>query len=117
MKKNTDTRAAKALQAALDNEENSYYHLILFVSGASPNSARAIADTKRMCEQQFPDRYELSIVDIYQQPGLAKLEQIIAVPTLVRKMPLPKKKLIGNMANAERILMPMHHISKSKPKP
>ncbi len=82
------------------------YLLTLFVAGTTPNSVRAIHNTQRFCEAHLAGRYELRIIDIYQQPELAKSEQIIAAPTLIRRQPLPLRRLIGDMTNASRLLLP-----------
>lgn len=82
------------------------YLLSLFVAGTTPNSVRAVINTQRFCEAHLAGRYELRIIDIYQQPELAKSEQIIAAPTLIRNRPLPLRRLIGDMTNASRLLVP-----------
>jgi circadian clock protein KaiB len=79
--------------------------LRLYVAGQTQNSVRAIENIKRICEEYLKGRYSLEVVDIYQQPVLAKGDQIIAVPTLMRKLPLPLRKFIGDMAATERILV------------
>ena len=81
------------------------YVLKLYVTGMTPRSRAAIKNIKDMCEKHLKDRYELEIVDIYQQPELAKSEQLIAAPTLVKKLPLPLRRLIGDMSQSERILV------------
>jgi circadian clock protein KaiB len=75
------------------------------VAGTTPNSVRAIENIKRICEEYLKGRYVLEVVDIYQQPILAKGDQIIAVPTLLRKLPPPLRKFIGDMSATERILV------------
>jgi circadian clock protein KaiB len=80
------------------------YVFRLYVTGASPNSLRAIANTKNMCEEYLSENYELEIIDVHQQPGVAKEENIIALPLLIRKYPLPEKRLIGDMADISRVL-------------
>ena len=86
-------------------EENQRYLLRLYITGMTPKSTRAILNIKKFCEENLKGRYELEVIDIYQQPALAKNEQIIAAPTLVKKLPLPLRKLIGDMADRERILV------------
>ena len=81
------------------------YELRLFVTGVTPRSTLAIANIKEICEQHLKGRYALEVIDIYQQPELAKKEQIIAAPTLVKKLPLPLRKFIGDLSNKERILI------------
>jgi circadian clock protein KaiB len=79
--------------------------LRLYVAGQTPNSVRAIENIKRICEEFLKGRYHLEVVDIYQQPVLAKGDQIIAVPTLIKKLPQPLRKFIGDMSATERILV------------
>jgi circadian clock protein KaiB len=80
------------------------YRLTLYITGASPNSVKAVHNIKSICEQFLQNNYELEIIDIYQQPLLAKSEQIIALPLLVRHTPMPVKRLIGNMSDREKVL-------------
>ena len=80
------------------------YVFRLYVTGASPNSLRAIANTRELCEEHFNDNYELEIIDVHQQPSVARQENIIALPLLIKKYPLPEKRLIGDMSDMERIL-------------
>lgn len=100
------TGDSEALKAALAAESSQQYVLVLFVAGTAPNSTRAISNTQRMCEKCLANRHVLTIVDLYQQPELAQDEQIVAAPTLIRKFPLPVKRLVGDMASATRILLP-----------
>ncbi len=76
----------------------------LYVTGATPNSTRAVRNIKEICEQHLAGRYVLRIIDMYQQPQLAKEEQIIAAPTLVRQQPLPRRQLIGDLSNRATVL-------------
>ena len=78
--------------------------LKLYVSGASPNSVRAIGNIQRILDQHIANRYTLSITDIHQDKTVAEKEQIIAVPVLIRKFPLPEKRLIGDMSDSEKVL-------------
>jgi len=81
------------------------YILKLYVAGQSPKSVNAIANIKRICEENLKGRYELDVIDLYQQPQLAQGEQIIALPTLMRKLPAPLRRIIGDMSNTERVLV------------
>jgi circadian clock protein KaiB len=81
------------------------YILKLYVTGMTPKSTRAIANVRTLCEQYLEGIYELKVIDIYQQPKLAKGEQIIATPTLIKKLPLPLRKFIGDMSDTERFLV------------
>jgi circadian clock protein KaiB len=80
------------------------YVLILFVTGASPNSVKAIANVKRICEDHLKGNYTLEIVDVYQQPLLAQQQQLIALPMLLKVNPLPQMRLIGDMSNTQKAL-------------
>ena len=81
------------------------YVLRLYVAGTTSKSLRAVANIKEICETSLKNRYDLEVIDIYQQPVLMKGEQIIAAPTLVKKLPLPLRKFIGDMSDTERILV------------
>jgi len=81
------------------------YILRLYVAGTTSRSIRAVANIKEICENSLKNRYDLEVIDIYQQPVLIKGEQIIAAPTLVKKLPPPLRKFIGDMSNTERILV------------
>lgn len=79
--------------------------LLLYVSGMSPKSFRSITNVRKFCEENLKGRYELKVIDIYQQPGLAKEAQIIATPTLIKQLPLPLRKLIGDMSDTEKFFV------------
>jgi circadian clock protein KaiB len=81
------------------------YLLRLYVTGMTPRSTRAIARIKEICEERLQGRYDLEVIDIYQQPGLAKGEQIIATPTLIKKLPSPLRRIVGDLSNKERVLL------------
>jgi circadian clock protein KaiB len=85
--------------------KNKEYILRLYIAGATSKSIRAVANIKEICESSLKNRYDLEVIDIYQQPVLTKGEQIIAAPTLVKKLPLPLRKFIGDMSDTERILV------------
>lgn len=87
--------------------EEQTYILRLYVTGMTPRSAQAISTIKAFCEEHLAGRYDLEVVDIYQQPRLAKDEQIIATPTLVKKLPLPLRRFIGDLSDNERMLFGM----------
>lgn len=81
-----------------------HYVLRLFVTGQTSRSVRAVENIRRLCESRLKDRYELVVVDIYQQPELAQRHQLIAAPTLVKEQPLPTRRLVGDMSDNERVL-------------
>jgi circadian clock protein KaiB len=81
------------------------YVLRLYVAGMTPNSARAITNLKKICEAHLAGQYDLDVIDVYRKPTLAKGEQIIAAPTLIKKLPLPMRKLIGDMSDLGKVLI------------
>ena len=85
--------------------ESKCYILRLYVAGQTPKSVVAITNIKNICEENLKGRYVLDVIDLYQQPQLAQGEQIIAVPTLIKKLPLPLRRIIGDMSNTERVLV------------
>jgi len=93
------------LEKKLRSADKEKYVLKLYVTGLTPASTRAITNIRKICEEHLQGRYELEVIDIYQQPVLAKGEQIIAAPTLIKKLPLPLRKFIGDMSDSERILL------------
>ena len=96
---------ADDFELALQETEEGTYVLRLYVSGITPNSQRAINNVRHICEEYLKGRYELEIIDIYQQPIFAKEGQIIAAPTLVKELPPPLRKFIGDMSRTEKILL------------
>ncbi len=104
MKKTSPTEA-EALEAAAAAHANARYVLKLYITGTTPSSTRAIVNIRKICEEHLLGRYELEIVDIFQHPTLAEGEQIIAAPTLIKKLPLPLRRFIGDMSQTERILL------------
>ena len=81
------------------------YVLRLYVAGMTPRSTRAIANIREICEGHLKGRYNLQVIDIYQQPVLAEGDQIIAVPTLIKKLPVPLRRLIGDLSDREQVLI------------
>lgn len=81
------------------------YILRLYVTGSSNRSLQAVYNLKKLCEEYLPDDYDLEVIDIYKDPGAAREEQIIAVPTLVKKLPQPIRKFVGDMSNTQKILV------------
>jgi circadian clock protein KaiB len=102
----------KDLKSKIDKEQlkppeadSNRWVLRLYVAGSTPQSVRAIANIKKICEEHLKGRYDLEVIDLYQKPNLAQGEQIIAVPTLLKKLPLPLRRIIGDMSNLERVLI------------
>jgi len=97
----TETQAMDAAAALA----NAHYVLQLYVTGTTSRSGRAVANIRKICEDYLEGRYDLEVVDITQHPTLAEGEQIIAAPTLIKKLPLPLRRFIGDMSQTERILI------------
>ena len=81
------------------------YVLRLYVTGMTSRSARAVKNLQAICDEYLAGRYDLEVIDIYQQPVLTRGEQIIAAPTLIKKLPLPMRRIIGDMSNRDRVLL------------
>ena len=82
-----------------------YYHLRLYVAGQTMKSVAAIGNLKRVCESHLAGRYEIEVIDLLQNPRLAAGDQILAIPTLVRRLPAPLKRIIGDLSNTEKVLV------------
>ena len=80
------------------------YVLCLFVTGLTPHSTRAVANLKAICEQHLAGRYDLDVIDLYQQPARARGEQILAAPTLIKKLPRPPRRFVGDLSRTDRVL-------------
>ena len=96
--------AAGSLERALGDETTTHYVLRLYITGTTAHSARALANIRQLCDENLPGRYELEIIDLSQSPMLAQSEQIIAAPTLIKSLPLPLRRFIGDMSQTSRIL-------------
>lgn len=113
MASDKDFDSTKEFEQGLADKVKEKYILRLYVTGMTPKSINAIENVRKLCEQYLHGRYELDVVDIYQQPNVAKSEQLIAAPTLIRKLPLPLRRFIGDMSNKEKILVGLDIITNS----
>jgi circadian clock protein KaiB len=104
-RKSPEADALATFEAAAGAQSDARYILRLYITGTTPRSMRAISNIRTICEEHMEGRYHLEVVDISQNPILAKGEQIIATPTLIKKLPLPLRRFIGDMSQTERILM------------
>jgi circadian clock protein KaiB len=95
----------RELEAAASKADKQRYVLRLYVAGATPRSEEAVRNVTAICEEHLAGRYDLQVIDIYQQPTLAEGEQIIAAPTLIKKLPLPLRRLIGSMVDEQKVLV------------
>jgi circadian clock protein KaiB len=103
MKKTKEPESAEEFEKSLQATGKEKYVLQLFVTGMTPRSIKAIENIRKICEENLQGRYELEVIDIYQQPQYAKQEQILAAPTLIKRLPLPLRKFIGDMSDKEKI--------------
>lgn len=112
--KKTSTKSAPAAKRRLGPSRKSErpgadarrpkYVLSLYVSGSTLKSTLAVENIKRICEQHLKNRYDLEVIDIYQQPNLAREQQIVAVPTLIKRLPFPLRRLVGDLSNLKKVL-------------
>jgi circadian clock protein KaiB len=100
-------KARADLEQAAAKRQSERYVLRLYIAGLTPRSTLAVRNIRRICDEHLHGRYDLEVVDLYRHPTLAEGEQIIAAPTLVKKLPLPLRRFIGDMSNTERILVGM----------
>jgi circadian clock protein KaiB len=101
----SSTSDLEALEHAATARARAQYILRLYVIGVTPRSSRAIVNIRKICEEYLHGRYELEVVDLSKHPELAEGEQIIAAPTLIKKLPLPLRRFIGDLSQTERILL------------
>ena len=96
--------AAEEFDLTIADLSKDKYLLRLYITGSTSRSILAITNLKKICEEYLEGRYELEVIDLYQQPSLAKGDQIIAAPTLIKKLPLPFRRIIGDMSDKEKVL-------------
>jgi circadian clock protein KaiB len=102
---NTIPAETTAAKSGLESNEDRQWELRLYVAGQTPKCLAAFANLKKLCEEHMGGHYHIEIIDLLQQPQLAKGDQILAIPTLVRKLPEPVRKIIGDLSNTERVLV------------
>ena len=110
--------ATEAFEVALNKAalRPAKYILRLYVSGSSARSLKAVHNLKKICDEHFPDDYDLEVIDIYENPDAAREEQIIAAPTLVKKLPEPLRKFVGDLSNTQKILVGLDIYKRQEPK-
>lgn len=100
-----DFDAALTEENGSDAVDDGKYNLRLYVAGKTPKSVAALTNLKKICEEHLAGRYRIEVVDLLENPQLAAGDQILALPTLVRRLPPPLKRIIGNLSNSERVLV------------
>jgi circadian clock protein KaiB len=103
--KKSPAKKRPAKKSLAKNSESDFFRLRLYIAGQTPNSVAAIANLKRICEEKLHGKYRIEVVDLLLKPQLAKGDQIIAIPTLVRRLPPPVKKIIGNLSRTESVIV------------
>lgn len=93
------------MKSATMSESKVKWELRLYVAGQTPKSVKAFTNLKKLCEEHLPGEYQIEVIDLLEQPQLADGDQIVAIPTLVRKLPEPMRKIIGDLSNKERVLI------------
>ncbi|MGE5575171.1 MAG: circadian clock KaiB family protein [Ignavibacteria bacterium] len=112
--KDSKTDSTEEFEKSIEANRTEKYVLRLYVTGMTPKSIKAVENIRKICEENLQGRYELEVIDIYQKPDFAKKEEIIAAPTLIKELPLPLRKFIGDMSNKEKILVGLNLVSKEK---
>jgi len=101
------------LPGELETEDGEFWDLRLYVAGQTPKSVAALANLKKFCEDHLQGRYRIEVVDLVKNPHLARTDQILAIPTLVRRLPSPMRKIIGDLSNSERVLVGLDLLPRS----
>ena len=104
-KKTKENSPPEDFELTISKRQKDKYILRLYITGSTSRSILAITNLKKICREYLEGRYELEVIDLFQHPGLAADEQIIAAPTLIKKLPLPFRRIIGDMSNKEKVLL------------
>ena len=107
----TTSQPAVPTDAHTPGADDARWELRLYVAGQTPRSLRAIANLQRICEEQLAGQYHIEVIDLTQHPQLAKGDEILALPTLVRKLPPPMRKIIGDLSDSEKVLVGLQILS------
>ncbi len=105
MEKGEEHDATKRFEELASRAEGDKYNLRLFISGLTPRSTEAIATIRAVCEEHLHGRYQLEVIDLYQYPDLAESDEIVATPTLIKVLPEPLRRLVGDLSDVERVLV------------
>ena len=114
MKANKTSRATPAFEKSLATRPTGKFVLRLFVAGATARSCQAVLRVRQLCEAELKDNCELEVIDIYQQPELARANQIVATPTLIKEFPRPVRRFIGNLANTTGLFAELDLMTKGR---
>jgi circadian clock protein KaiB len=111
--------AKEAFEKALEKRSSrrAEYILRLYVTGSSPRSLKAVYNLKKLCEEYLPDNYDLEVIDIYEDPAAARSEQIIAAPTLIKQLPMPLRRFVGDLSDTRKLLVGLDLYKRQKTDP
>jgi circadian clock protein KaiB len=109
--------ATQRFEDATRAPDERHFRLRLYICGSTPRSQDAIRNIQKLCTERLKGRVDLGVIDVYQSPEVARSEQLIAVPTLVKELPLPMRRLIGDLSDESRVLVGLELIDDSDPKP
>lgn len=104
--------SAMSFEQAMTEQSQQHYYLRLFIAGATPRSIKALERLKELCETYLQERYELEVIDVYQLPAELDIENVVAIPTLVKKLPLPLRRIVGDLSDTEKVLKGLDIIPK-----
>ena len=102
---NPSNRNSKQVESDSGSGSDLHYILKLYITGTTPSSSRAVVNIRKLCEEYLGDRFELEVIDIRSKPELAKDQQLVAAPTLIKSLPLPIRRFIGDMSETERLVI------------
>jgi circadian clock protein KaiB len=110
-----ESTSTELFEQALAKSQEQHYILRLYIAGTTVQSLKALQNLKRICEEYLHNRYELEVIDIYQQTEGIPTQNIIAIPTLIKELPLPLQKMIGNLSDTEKVLVGLNIVPKFPP--
>lgn len=99
-----------SFEQAIANQDQQHYCLRLYIAGTTPRSRQALESLKLLCETHLQGRYELEVIDVYQSPSQLEVENVVAIPTLVKQLPLPLRRIVGDLSNTEKVLLGLNLI-------
>ncbi|MEA5627088.1 circadian clock KaiB family protein [Nostoc sp. UHCC 0251] len=103
---------AKIFEDAIANQDQQEYYLRLYIAGTTPRSMQALENLKLLCENYLHGRYELEVIDVYQSSQHMEKDNVIAIPTLIKELPLPLRRIIGDLSNTEKVLLGLDLVPK-----
>lgn len=99
------TSTLRSLPDGSDDGDGNTFNMTLYVAGQTPKSVAALSNLRKICEAHLPGRYNIEVIDLMMNPARAQMDQIVAIPTLIRRLPEPLKRILGDLSNVERVLV------------